>query len=546
MLEFILLAIVAIALTVFVIVYINRKLVPLTYQEKDIPTFTTDFTFDEFPSNINIENLYDCNVNTLRECKMDDPTTVFGCKEMTAKCHHFDKDVKTEVGGETFTIPKNTDPNVGYALVLDHITDDCNPYHGDLVIVTTNPESNEYAMICECKNPGFIGNDTIMGNCTGVKICNGNIDDINQTIDKINCKCSSEKEISTRISDDQAPYCREMLINEANDKYKDWSHLVDFGDRNTISKDIYSLDIADNVNSSILIDPCANDFLSLKPIEFGVNNANVNKDPGGCTYRMSECIPLTGKHNLDQLRLLGKRTDTIHGVLRGETSSVALISNIDGVRTSTLHSGIWPSLSKYVLPEIKSDENNVLRVLSGEPAEIHVNAIVGSTKHGPEYNMKSDCEGDWPTWSCYFKLKPSTRNDCGGVPSAAWRNHPGSFLFGADDWDLTEAQFTDPGFSCHVKTDADDVPMVINYSKYWAITNFANTEKTPVGMNFQYRHWKTEYNNFVKDYHGYSYAVYFPEFKYIDYPVDDWSLTRFPIATLNKKDFNMIKSAVTG
>lgn len=180
--------------------------------------------YEAIVKNVNIENEYDCNVKNLKLCKTDDESMLFGCRELLVKCVHFDKDMEFE-GGDII-VPKNNYANEGYALVVDNVRMACNPFHGDLVLISSSNESKNYRFVCKCKYDGYIGNDTLNGSCTTVHICNGLIDNIDQPLSKINCTC---KLYETNIRYlDLVPPCKTLTIREANKLYNDWYHLVPF------------------------------------------------------------------------------------------------------------------------------------------------------------------------------------------------------------------------------------------------------------------------------------------------------------------------------
>lgn len=240
-----------------VIVVAFNKTTEIRYEEKEIPQFSVDVHYEPYPKTIDIENKIDCNATHLHTCILDDPTTLFGCKELIVRCHHFDKDTDYLANGEKYTVPKNTNANEGYALAINVVSEACNPYHGDLTLVALNADSDEYMLICTCKNPGYIGNENILGACDTVYICDGSIDDINMPLDKISCKCPSIRERTVRY-DDGLPVCKQLLVTEANELYDDWTHLVPWVSDRLIDVNVYNHTIGDNIKCSRLLDPCKN------------------------------------------------------------------------------------------------------------------------------------------------------------------------------------------------------------------------------------------------------------------------------------------------
>lgn len=212
----------------------------------------------EYREDFNVENQVDCNARTLHKCVVGE--IVFGCKELTAQCHHFDRDTKLFVDGEEFVVPRNENPKDGYALVLLSAVDQCNPYHGDFVLVKASQFDNEYALICLCKNPGLIGNIEVTGACNVVFMCRGKIknNDINKPLHEIDCECAPT-ELSVRLEND-VPVCRVLTVAEANKRYDDWTNLVTFRPDVYLTNDLstFHTKIRTNVNVSKLIDHCRN------------------------------------------------------------------------------------------------------------------------------------------------------------------------------------------------------------------------------------------------------------------------------------------------
>lgn len=224
--------------------------------------FSVDVEFEELPHkpNVEVENQHDCNAESLTVCLMDDISSLFGCRELLVKCHHFDKDTPYMHNGIEVIIPANKIPNEGYALAIEVLVDSCNPYHGNLTLMTLDNESKNYMLLCVCKNPGYIGNTTLMGNCTTVHICDGNVVDINKPIDTMECVCATDM-ISVMVTDTlqqkQFPVCRELLIIEANKQYVDWSHLVVWPESyRRLNKQYFNATIRSNLNTTELLHPC--------------------------------------------------------------------------------------------------------------------------------------------------------------------------------------------------------------------------------------------------------------------------------------------------
>lgn len=215
------------AILIIVSIYIcETRIKTFNYDEPNIPTFSTDVHFTRFPRSVTINKAgKNCDINTLQKCSISDPTTLFGCNELLVRCHHFNKNI-TFINrlNEPITIPKNNEPDEGYALVLSNLNQECNPYHGDLVITLENTKSNKYLLICRCEYSGLVGNDHMMGNCTLLRICGGNVKDIDKPLKSLECLCSVHKELFRYNS--LIPICRPLTILEANKKYSDWQHII--------------------------------------------------------------------------------------------------------------------------------------------------------------------------------------------------------------------------------------------------------------------------------------------------------------------------------
>jgi hypothetical protein len=159
--------------------------------------------------------------------------------------------------GASITLPKNTSENEGYCLTLtnDDLNTQCNVFHGDLALIQITPNMPDTMFFCNCKNPGLIGNTSILGACDTPFICNGNINNIDQNIDDIECKCQ-DSQISTRNG--IIPSCRTKNVLQASDS----GILDDIVIRsrpdiyldNTV--DIFNEQIVANVNTSKLLNPC--------------------------------------------------------------------------------------------------------------------------------------------------------------------------------------------------------------------------------------------------------------------------------------------------
>lgn len=244
------------------------------------PRFSTSLRFDPYPSTVNIENRYDCNADSLRRCLVDDPTTLFGCRELAVRCVHFDKDTEYRSNGSSRTIPKNARPEEGYALALTTLMESCNPYHGDPVLVAANAESNEYMLLCQCKNPGYIGNVHLLGACDTPFVCNGKVESLDRPLDQVECKCGPAE--TTKRYADGMPICKRLLVWEANARYDDWSSLVQWKSPRMLETRHFNPTIRDNVRSSVLLDPCSN---SVHDTSVAIPNGQFDPTNNTCRFK---------------------------------------------------------------------------------------------------------------------------------------------------------------------------------------------------------------------------------------------------------------------
>lgn len=245
---------------------------------KELFKFSVEVTFEQF-NTIDVENKYDCNAKSLKVCDINDPTTLFGCKELSVRCQHFENNTEFKENGKTYNIPKNKYETEGYALSIVNIVGACNPYHGDLVLVTANADSNDYMLICSCKNPGFIGNTSLLNSCEDIFICNGEIDDLNKPLEQINCKCGpTEKSVRYNSG---VPTCKPLLVYEANEMYEDWSPYIQWLSDRKIQVNVFNNTIQKNLKTSILLNPCTS---SIHDLSVEIPNSQYSSVTKTCHY----------------------------------------------------------------------------------------------------------------------------------------------------------------------------------------------------------------------------------------------------------------------
>lgn len=422
---FILIAIV-ILLLIYVIILIYKKVTPFQFTPKSIPHFSIDHQFNPYPATININNKYDCNADSLRKCTLDDETTLFGCKELIVRCHHFDKDIEYMNNGISKIIPKNETANEGYALAITTIIDACNPYHGDLTLVTVNENSNEYMLVCTCKNPGYIGNEDILGNCTTVFICNGKIDDINKTLDRINCVCDVRQK-SLRY-DDGLPVCKSMTVKDANALYDDWTNLVPFNSTRQIETDKYNPTISGNLKTTRLLDPCRN---SLHDTTIAIPNGKYDSINGRCTV-LDYGLPISNgtllHHPIDDSeKITAISSDCV--LATEKYRRVRVSDNIAGVRriSAIVVSGL-PFTNDLKKTEVVVVPKAGISV--GGNGQINITAFA-------KLFFAPQCYGDWPSYFC--SIQQYYDHDESTLPYPGHRECPGAFLWGQELWTNSES-----------------------------------------------------------------------------------------------------------
>lgn len=410
-----------IILLIIVVVFSQLNITHLNKKNiTDIPTFSVDVQWEEYPTSVDIDNSKICDAETLVKCDTRDPTTLFGCKELAVRCIHFENDTPYYKNGNQTIIPKNDSEFEGYALSVTTIVDSCNPFHGNLVLVTTQESSSEYVLICECKNPGYIGNDNILGNCTTIYICNGEIDDINKPLNEINCICN-KREISIRY-DDGLPVCKALFVHEANSKYSDWTNLVPWmhGTDHLIQTSVYNNTIKNNLNCSTLLNPCELSIHDTKMIISGGKYDSLSKtcsveDRGGGILLRTGILSQSG------IRDGGDYTiETVDAVFyTNKITKIRFSDNIGGLKRMINVETTWPW------------DPNGTPVYVNFPPNIALGDTGQLRMHCKNQINNGRCEGNWPSFSC--QLRDYFSKFTKGLPEAGYRNPP-AFFVGNETW----------------------------------------------------------------------------------------------------------------
>lgn len=416
----ILIILIIICIIIAVVLISKNKVKELIFEQKEIPKFSVDLQFDPYPQTVNIENKYDCNIKSLRTCDIHDSTTLFGCKELIVRCHHFEEDTPYIENNETTIIPKNSKPEEGYALAITAIAQACNPYHGDMTLVAADADSTEYMLVCSCKNPGYIGNESLLDNCTSVFICDGKIDNLDQPLKNINCLCD-EREKTVRY-EDGLPVCKDLLVHEANEMYSDWSNIIPWNSYRQMSTSNFNVTISGNLKTSRLLDPCRN---SIHDTTVEVPDASFNTLKNQCQLRGYGFPVVNGLLRYTQATDVDKKDVGISAVLAtGAYDRIRFSDNISGERKIF-------GLVIDGLPFVNDFNSQIV---------VHPpNGIGLSMQNGISFDSKSrfvgpTCYDYWPTYDCdNMTDRASFFTDGLAFPNG--RRCPTMFLWSRGDWE---------------------------------------------------------------------------------------------------------------
>ncbi|KAE9522038.1 hypothetical protein AGLY_017558 [Aphis glycines] len=414
--------------------------------DADIPRFKTNVVqrFERPHLRRNILDIPEterrrCNVDTLHKCLINDPTTLFGCSELLVRCVHFPNDTAYHDrgggggGGDddddddkaSKIIPKNTTANEGYALKLDNVFQACNVYHGDLVVVTKYARTDEYLLLCRCKYPGFIGNDNVMGTCTTVRICGGKVKNINKPIDRLQCSCK-ENEVSYRYNS-ILPICRTMTVTQANEKYRDWQHVVPWVSNDLLPTTVFNDTVRGNIRCSKLLNPCAHD---IRNTVLRVPGAKYDSIYNTCVYENRGIPVRTGllKRNGDQVGPDFHKFDTVDGVLYSfNYSKIRILDNVMGKRqmcaiTADVDIFNTPSIVPLAKYTVALPENTSV----GIPGHIRM-SNVSTTLLSPI------CTAVSTSYTC--SVGDNFRSlDSGYIPRPNIEDPPFLYLWGTEEW----------------------------------------------------------------------------------------------------------------
>lgn len=251
----------------------------IEYQVESRDTITIDPEKESPDTGTGGGKVYPCTPHEPRKCKKSITTSCFGCASLTSRCIHFDEDTDYyDANGEIRTLNRNKDKDDGYCLDLGTIVEKCNLYHGRYTLVYVTATKN-YALICSCLDPGYVGKNNLLGACDTPFICNGKVKDINRPLSKIECDC--EKGTSHRLLG-YVPTCQPLAISEV----QPGDDFLWKGKDNLVSKEVFNIDIRGNYKGDYLPNPCG-----ICPLTNRRVNGRVFTDP---ISKVSQCVSNEG------------------------------------------------------------------------------------------------------------------------------------------------------------------------------------------------------------------------------------------------------------
>lgn len=412
--------------------YFNIELSSITDNTKlkSIPEFSTDIHFDPFADEYDIDAEFECTPTDLRKCDMNNQASCFNCKSFTAKCVHFDKDqTYIDLDGKAHTIQKNLDPNEGYCLTINKLTETCNLYHGDLIFVKIS--NYGIGLVCHCKNPGFIGNTHLMGNCSDVFVCNGKIKNINVPFEEIECDCDENNSDLIPAKYNNIPICEEpkILNLKKHIPIQTFPLSIASFNKNISGNLVYQKDLPN---------PCIRCLLTRQVV--GIEYHSDDKKTVQCVaLEFGYGIPIRLKSNerllkgefgpdailaihYHEIRVYGKTKQS--EFLDGEV----IFNNRDGANTEIYKKlNLTDNYKNYSIGLLEND-----LVVPGNFA-----TYVKFSKTPKFY-----CEGSWPSYYCYATNGNGpivNSNEHTVVNTFNARACPGTFLWNREYWEKSEA-----------------------------------------------------------------------------------------------------------
>lgn len=377
----------------------------------ELEEFTSNLRLDPLTDEVELTNQYDCTTNKPRICEVNNNTSCFGCKSLVAKCVHLDKDTKYVHEGVVDVLKKNENPNEGYCLSLKQLTEACNPYHGDLVLVSINKVDSAY--ICMCRNPGYIGNMNILGACDTPFICNGNVENINVQFNELKCNCVAG---FTSKTINNIPICKMQTVYET--RYENIPQAID--------KFVYDKTIANNFNGDYIKNPCeycpvTNLYVGGYPIKTTDGYKCVANESGfGVPIRRNKLFRLLeGNSGADAVLALRYHTVNLYGNM-GDAGPGAVV-------LAHKHENV------QLCNKLNYDKDNIVISTNRMDTQFPFSKIKINTV--PWFV----CEGHWPSYSCFLKIGNESgcqRFDQSGssLIKCSGRTPPLSFPWNTENW----------------------------------------------------------------------------------------------------------------
>ena len=402
---------------------------------EQLKEFNYDIHFDPFPNTIDITNPYACTPLDRHLCQMDDQTSCFGCQNLISRCTHFAQATKyVDLQGNEYEIPANSNPNEGYCLLTERVSESCNSFHGDLVLVQTSVDSTESAFICNCKNPGYIGKTSITGNCTDVFICNGNIKTLDVPFDQIECSCGIGE---TSKMENDIPVCiTDTVLNH------DYNNSVIFSSLDSLEASYFNSTFSGNTNTPYFRNPCMYCLITGEPVDGRI----IESDDGyQCQSTSYDAIPV--------------RSNSLGRILRGVRGPDAMIKmTVTAFRIYGYFSNTNFSNGGIIVDGRNGDNARLFPQFGLDPTrkyEIstwqHDISLMGSFSPSiiTRINTIGICSGSWPTYQCRCRLTWQGENLQTGLTTSlshgnyttyvyGGRQCPSMFLWNRDVWDNTE------------------------------------------------------------------------------------------------------------
>lgn len=422
-----------IIITIF-LCYVNFKSLKLYNDETQIlyEYKQPSLQFDLPEDTINLENEFECTPTDLKKCKMSDSVIECqGCKNLLAKCYHFDKDIIDYNTGNI--IPKNENENEGYCLALQNPNEACNPFHGDLALVKSSLLEKYFYLRCVCKNPGFIGNKSLTGACDTPFICNSRVKDINKPLEEMECECDPIYETTQTVHG--IPVCAQLSVRDVKG---DPPLPID----HTIHAKYLNERILANVNFSKIQDPSKQCIITGLPINGIIEELN-----GTITVRGNNNCLVPIKRNPTERLLKGSQgPDALFLCYYDE---VIVLGYISSVNYQDIRVRFKSSKNKHLIEPLGLEENKRYEIqLDGKDHEILVpyHFAIQSRYPNVPYGV---CEGDWPHYKCWVNMSAKAK----GIYPEDWRTTtekgtvydryigrqiPFMFPFNTDEWDKME------------------------------------------------------------------------------------------------------------